>query len=102
VAPILTLAAVVALALSGVVDPLQSGALTMLPALALALVMLIRPYLGQRVIARLRRDRLRRAAPRGPAVAHSPRPAARVARGGRLIAVSLAGRAPPPALAGCR
>ena len=53
---VLALAALAALALSGVIE-LQSGALTMLPALALAVVMLTRPYVGERVIARLRARR---------------------------------------------
>ncbi len=89
------------LALSGAIDPLQSGALTMLPALALALMMLTRPYVGERTIARLRTRRAQhadeiRSVP-------SPRsPSARAARGGRLIAVALAGRAPPLPLAHCR
>jgi hypothetical protein len=95
------LVALVALALTGAIDPLQSGALTMLPALALATLMLTRPYLGERAIARLRARRPRR---RHAVASESARlrPSASVARGGRLIAVSLAGRAPPPALAGWR
>jgi hypothetical protein len=97
----LVLVVLVVLALGGAIDPLQSGALTMLPALALALLMLTRPYLGERAIARLRARRSRRrhvVATGGAPV----RPSASVARGGRLIAVALAGRAPPLALAGCR
>lgn len=92
--------ALAALALGGAIDPLQSGALTMVPALALAVLMLTRPYLGQRVIARLRGrgpGRRRPVAGRGGAPV---RPCARMARGGRLIAAALAGRAPPLALAG--
>ncbi len=98
---ILALATLVALALSGAVDALQSGALTMLPAVLLALMMLTRPYLGERVIARLRARRPRRASA-AHAIVVSLRREVRVARGGRLIAVALAGRAPPLALAGCR
>jgi hypothetical protein len=97
----LALVVLVALAWTGAVDPLQSGALTMLPALALATLMLTRPYLGERAIARLRARRPRR----GHAVATEGarlRPSASVARGGRLIAVALAGRAPPLAPAGSR
>jgi len=95
---ILALAALAALALAGAVDPLQGGALTMLPALALALMMLTRPYLGERVIARLRLRSARRPREHGARARH-PRRCAPVARGGRLIAVALAGRAPPLALA---
>jgi hypothetical protein len=99
---IVALIVLTALALSGVVESLQGGAMMMLPALALAVVMLVRPYLGAGTIARLRARRAER-----PSVAagveRPPRPRTRVARGGRLIAVALAGRAPPPsALVGCR
>ena len=98
-ASVLALIALVALALAGAIDPLQSGALTMLPALALALMMLTRPYLGERTIARLRsRRRPRRSA--AARIVVRARPCASVARGGRLIAAALAGRAPPLALAG--
>jgi hypothetical protein len=99
-ASVLALIALVALALAGAIDPLQSGALTMLPALALATMMLTRPYLGERAIVRLRSRR----SPRPSAVARIGvrrlRRRASVARGGRLIAAALAGRAPPLALAG--
>ncbi len=97
----LAFVALLALALGGVIDPLQSGALTMLPALALAAMMLTRPYLGERAIARMRARRPRRGhgARVGSARVY---PGAYVARGGRLIAVALAGRAPPLALAGQR
>jgi hypothetical protein len=101
VASIFALLALVALAFGGVIDPLQSGALTMLPALVLAAMMLTRPYIGERVIARLRARRPRR---RG-AIAIAGvrlRLCAAVARGGRLIAAALAGRAPPFVLAGYR
>src|SRR5271168_4407778 len=74
-------------------------ALIALVALALATMMLTRPYLGERAIARLRlRSPPRRRAAAGSGV--RPRPRASVARGGRLIAAALAGRAPPRALAG--
>jgi len=94
---ILAPAALAALALSGAIDPLQSGALTMAPAVALAVLLLTRPYLGERVIARLRDRRPRRRGAVGARTAR-PRPSACLARGGRLIAVALAGRAPPLAL----
>jgi hypothetical protein len=76
--------------------------LILLPALALALVMLIRPYLGERTITRLRVARSRRRDPR--AALSLPRPRSRwqpSIRGGRLIAAALAGRAPPAAPAVC-
>jgi hypothetical protein len=96
------LVALVALVLCGTIDPLQSGLLTMVPALAVAVMMFARPYLGERVIARLRARRRSRNRRSVSARQAAPvRRCARVARGGRLIAVALAGRAPPPALAGC-
>ncbi len=69
--------------------------LYLLPALVLAVILLARRYPGERVIERLRLAR----AP-GPRVraASSPRPRCRPDTrlgGGRLIAVSLGGRAPP-------
>jgi hypothetical protein len=98
---IVALVALTGLALGGTIESLQSGAMMMLPALALAVAVLARPYLGAGAIARLRGSgtRPRRVAAR---MAVPLRPRSRVARGGRLIAVALAGRAPPPALAGCR
>jgi len=96
---LLALTALVALALGGEIAPLQSGVLTLAPAVALAVMMLTRPYLGQRVIARLRGSRRVRRSTVARSVAAS-RPCACLARGGRLIAVALAGRAPPLALAG--
>jgi hypothetical protein len=90
----------VGLGLGKVIDPLQGGALTMLPALALTALMLLRPYLGERTLARLRARRVR--PPEATHLAAVPqRPPVRVVRGGRLIAVALAGRAPPLACAGC-
>jgi hypothetical protein len=100
-ASLVALIALVALALGGAIDPLQSGALTMLPALALATMMLTRPYLGERAIVRLRSRRSRRPSAMARIVVRR-RPCASVARGGRLIAAALAGRAPPLALAGYR
>jgi hypothetical protein len=62
-------------------------------------ILVLRPYAGEQFIARLRRrkpDRPRQL----PSIA-SRRPRLPVlARGGRLIATAMAGRAPPPALAG--
>jgi hypothetical protein len=98
---LLTLIALATLALSGELGPLRDGALTMLPALALAVMMLTRPYLGERLIARLQARRRRRPRTLGPVATHQ-RPHALVARGGCLIAMALAGRAPPIALAGGR
>ncbi|HSZ14277.1 MAG TPA: hypothetical protein VK790_09610 [Solirubrobacteraceae bacterium] len=99
VVPVMALALLAALVLAGAIDPLQSGLLTMAPALMFAAMMLARPYMGERAIARLRvrpSRRRRRVAARVPAF---PGAAARMVRGGRLIAAALAGRAPPAALA---
>jgi hypothetical protein len=95
------LAAITVLVLNGAIDPLQPGLLTMLPAIALALVMATRPYLGERIIARLR-ARSRRRSNTTQGILTAVRRATDVPRGGLLIAVAMAGRAPPLALAGCR
>lgn len=72
----------------------------LLPALVLAVVLLGRRYPGERVIERLREARATRPRARA-ASALCPRLRPREhRRGGRLIAVSLAGRA-PPLVAGC-
>jgi hypothetical protein len=83
---------------------LTAGLLTMLPAIVLAVVMLVRPYLGERAIHRLRARlaRPRICARRAYAPCKPRSRTALTARGGLLIAASLAGRAPPRALAGCR
>lgn len=97
---VLALSALTVLALGGQLGPMQGGVLIMLPALLLAVAMLTRPYLGERIIRRLRVRRARR--PRLSAHrVHLPHLPARVVRGGRLIAMALAGRAPPLALVGC-
>lgn len=94
---VLGIVALAAVALSGKLGPMQGGALIMLPALLLAAVMLTRPYPGERVIAKLRVRQARRR--RGVAQMADPvRPCTHTVRGGRLIAVALAGRAPPLAL----
>ncbi len=95
----LALASLAALVLVGAIDPLQSGVLTMAPALALAAMMLARPYPGERAIARLRARRSRRRRRFAAPVLARPRAVAGMVRGGRLIAAALAGRAPPAALA---
>jgi hypothetical protein len=100
----LALIALAALALSGALGAVQGGVLIMLPALLLALVMFTRPYLGEEAIARLRVRRASRQRDLDtPACAIARlRTPTRTLRGGRLIAVALAGRAPPLALADCR
>jgi hypothetical protein len=97
--PLLALVALAALSLSGGSASLHTGVLMMLPALSLAVLMLTRPYLGERILTRLatRRSQRRAAGVRLPGL----RAGTKMARGGRLIAVALAGRAPPRALAGC-
>jgi len=97
---IVVLAALVTLALSGALASVQAGALTMLPALVLAVMMLTRPYLGERLIARMRARRQRSPGAERPSAAARPHMAA--VRGGRLIAMALAGRAPPCVPAACR
>ncbi|MGA8745969.1 MAG: hypothetical protein WB507_08895 [Solirubrobacterales bacterium] len=94
------LIAISALALSGAIGGLQNGALTLLPVIALAVAKLARPYLGEGVIAELHARRRRRRCSPAPNVAPL-RPDTHLARGGRLIAVAMAGRAPPPAFAHC-
>lgn len=96
----LALIAFTALALSGAIEGLQSGVLTLLPVIALAVAKLTRPYLGEGVIAQLHARHRRRPCAPAPNVAPL-RPRSGLARGGCLIAVAMAGRAPPPALAGC-
>jgi hypothetical protein len=77
------------------------GLLYLLPALVLVVALLIKRYPGERLLVVLagRRARPRRRARLLPAVRRIELP---VPHGGRLIAVSLAGRAPPPAWAGAR
>jgi hypothetical protein len=96
---VIALCAIAILAPLGVLGALQQGALMMLPALLLAVVLLTGRYPGERLIARWARvrPRARRAAGRACTPAH---PALQVPRGGRLIAGSLAGRAPPVLAAG--
>ncbi|HLH14908.1 MAG TPA: hypothetical protein VKV16_08980 [Solirubrobacteraceae bacterium] len=97
----LALLALTALALSGAIPSLQAAALTMLPALALAVLMLTRPYVGASAIGRWRRGHARRAIAQQPATAPLRAPTV-LARGGRLLAAALADRAPPALLAGGR
>jgi len=98
----LALLGVLALALGGALGSLQGVVLTLAPALGLAAMMLTRPYLGERVIARLRARRQSHPHALAARVAARGCPRAPRARGGRLIALALAGRAPPLAPVGCR
>ncbi len=79
---------------------MQTGALMLAPVLALLVLMLTRPYIGERILARIAARRPRRAVAEIRFTAGYSR--MNIVRGGRLIAVALAGRAPPPVLAGCR
>ncbi|HVC06732.1 MAG TPA: hypothetical protein VND98_03980 [Solirubrobacterales bacterium] len=97
---VLLLIAIVALGLSGEIESLQGGVLIMLPTVVLVIVMLSRPYPGEEVIAQLRARIACPAARLRPAPPLPWAPRTRLARGGRLIAMALAGRAPPPVLAG--
>jgi hypothetical protein len=80
-------------------DGMRTGLLFLGPALLLAMVLFARRYPGEHAIERWL---ARRSAPRRSSVAiPRPRPRPRAFRGGScLIAVSLAGRAPPLA-SGC-
>jgi len=73
------------------------GLLTVLPGLLLAAIFFAWPHPGLGLIMRIAASR-RRA--RRRIVPTTSRPAARIARGGRLIAASLGGRAPPSLLLG--
>lgn len=80
------------------------GALYLLPAAGLALVLMCGRYPGERALKRLRAGRTM--LPRATRTAGASTPERRhteshVLRGGRLIAVSLAGRAPPATAAVC-
>ncbi len=93
--PALAATAVVLAALASL-DP---GVLCVLPALALALLLALRRYPGERTLAALRRSREgapqpRACAPRSPLRWSGPS----VPRGGLLLACSLANRPPPGAL----
>ena len=68
------------------------GLLMVLPALTLVAVLLVWPHPGLDLIMRIA---ARRRPPRGRRVAPSRRPRSGMARGGRPIAASLGGRAPP-------
>jgi peptidoglycan/LPS O-acetylase OafA/YrhL len=105
---IATSAAVSALALIALVvltvhpsGALDGGLMFMLPALALAAILFAGRYPGERVIARLGSPRARRLPRRAKGFAAPRARPLRQPRGGRLIAASLAGRA-PPLVAGCR
>jgi len=74
--------------------------LCLLPAVALATVLRFVSYPGERTLLRLRRTRASRA--RRPVSSAAPRQhPVKALGGGRLIAASLAGRAPPCAAACC-
>jgi hypothetical protein len=93
------LVAVAVLASRGVLGAFSSGALTLLPGLVLAAVLFGGRYPGERLIERWARARplARWAITR---VLAPVRPHCVLPHGGRLIANSLAGRAPPAFAAG--
>ncbi len=94
---------VIATALLGIlaavaVPGVAEGLAFVLPAVVLLAALVVRRYPGERVLSRLRARRLRvaHAGPRaGACCAQRSRPRARMPRGGRLIAASLAVRPPP-------
>jgi hypothetical protein len=95
----LALALVAGLLAMGAAGLLPATVLTLLPALALVLVMLTRPYLGERTLAKLRAAYRTRRRPVARVAPGMPRRRGAVhVRGGRLIASALAGRAPPALL----
>jgi hypothetical protein len=77
-----------------------NGLMFMLPALVLAVVLFGGRYPGERVIERLRKALATRRRVRATSTTLPRQRPTETRRGGRLIAVSLAGRAPPLA-AGC-
>jgi hypothetical protein len=85
----------------GVAGGVWEGVLYLLPALLLAVVLLLRRYPGERLLRALvaRRAHRARIGARRLVMRGIELP---VPQGGRLIAVSLAGRAPPLARAGAR
>src|SRR5580658_3368380 len=93
------LCAIAVLTAIGALGASQQGALMMLPALLLAVALLAGRYPGERLIARWgrARPRARQATARVPMPSHA---SLQTLRGGRLIAASLAGRAPPVFAAG--
>lgn len=98
-ASLVAVVAIATLAALGLLGALQPGALMFLPALLLAAALFAGRYPGERLIARWARarPRARQAVAR---VIEPARPSLHLLRGGRLIAVSLAGRAPPALAAG--
>jgi hypothetical protein len=97
---LVTLAVVVLAGPVHVAADLRGGLLFLGPALLLGMLLLARRYPGEDVIGRWR-DARRSPGVGRPGRRPRPRPALRSRPGGgRLIAVSLAGRAPPLA-AGC-
>jgi uncharacterized membrane protein len=101
VAAVLAMVAFLAAAATGALGSSRDDLLTLFPLFLLIAVMVLRPYAGERLIARLRGASKRR--PPAPARIGLSRPLrlAILARGGRLIATAMAGRAPPPARADC-
>jgi len=96
---LVTLAALAVLGLLGLFGMLGPGALTMLPALLLAAALFAGRYPGERLIERWARSRPRVRAALARSLAPEL-PSTTLLRGGRLIAVALAGRAPPALTAG--
>jgi hypothetical protein len=94
VASLVAVVAIGTLAALGLLGALQPGALMFLPALLLAAALFAGHYPGERLIARWARARPRARQAVVPVIAPA-RPSLHLLRGGRLIAVSLAGRAPP-------
>jgi hypothetical protein len=92
--PLALLAIAVGLLLTVGLDP---NVLCLVPALALALVLLTRRYPGERMLIEVRTRSCRHRARPSSDRAARPRVLVILARGGKLIASSLAVRPPPPA-----
>jgi hypothetical protein len=95
----LAVVAFMLLAATGGLGASRDGLLTLFPLFLLIALMIVRPYAGERLIARLRdarapRRRITCGRGSAPRLGHGT-----LARGGRLIAAALAGRAPPRSLA---
>jgi hypothetical protein len=92
------LAAVAAVAIAALaLVKLDPGALRALPALVLPLLLALRRYPGERMLAVLSKARRRRRRPPRSSMPRAARPEVGLPRGGLLLARSLAVRPPPSA-----
>jgi len=93
---VLLLAALAAISVAALfLTGFDVGLLMLLPALTMAALLVVWPYPGLELILRIAARRRPRPGRTRTRRVHRRRPLL-VARGGRLIAASLGGRAPPP------